>query len=277
MGLILKLWSLEQPESDRALGLETPQQYKERWVSIRVFYCMGFLLYFAFNVVVTGLWPYLKTLDPDADKTYLTYLFAMPSIMQLVFSPIFGWWTNRISSTRIPIIVSLVAFIVGHVLYAMVEDIPSHRKEILLLSRAIAGLATITSTIYRAYISSATTVAERTMTVSHRNLGLLAGSAFQPILSLLGDSELHLLGFIKLNMFTSVGWIGVALGSIVLAMMMPCVFKEHHIAVKEIAQKSNDVVMKGSSFSNNDLHYPPISLTLMAFALVMFGYKAVQS
>lgn len=63
MGLILKLWSLEQPESDRALGLETPQQYKERWVSIRVFYCMGFLLYFAFNVVVTGLWPYLKTVS----------------------------------------------------------------------------------------------------------------------------------------------------------------------------------------------------------------------
>lgn len=201
--------------------------------------------------------------------------------MQLVFSPLFGWWTNRISSTRIPIIVSLVAFIIGHVLYAMVEDIPSHRKEILLLSRAIAGLATITSTIYRAYISSATTVAERTMTVSHMNLGhtlgLLAGSAFQPILSLLGDSELHLLGFIRLNMFTSVGWIGVALGSIVLAMMMPCVFKEHHIAVKEIAQKSNDVIMKGSSFSNNDLRYQPISLTLMAFALVMFGYKAVQS
>lgn len=300
MGLLRKWWSLDQSESDRALSLETSEQYKERWISIRVFYCMGFLLYFAFNVVVTGLWPYLKTvssfllyakvllhichefqLDPEANKTFLTYLFAMPSVMQLVFSPLFGWWTNRISSTRIPIAVSLVAFIAGHVLYAAVEDIPAYRKEVLLLSRAIAGLATITSTIYRAYISSATTLAERTKTVSNMNLahtlGLLAGSAFQPVLSLLGKDGYRLFGFIRINMFSSVGWIGVALGSVVLAMMMPCVFKEHHIAVKEIALKNSDAVMNGSRISDDRLRYHPIGLMLMVFALVMFSYKAVQS
>nr|XP_019931030.2 major facilitator superfamily domain-containing protein 8-like [Aedes albopictus] len=281
MGLLRKWWSLDQSESDRTLGLETSEQYKERWISIRVFYCMGFLLYFAFNVVVTGLWPYLKTLDPEANKTFLTYLFAMPSVMQLVFSPLFGWWTNRISSTRIPIAISLVAFIAGHVLYAAVEDIPAYRKEVLLLSRAIAGLATITSTIYRAYISSATTLAERTKTVSNMNLahtlGLLAGSAFQPVLSLLGKDGYRLFGFIRINMFSSVGWIGVALGSVVLAMMMPCVFKEHHIAVKEIVLKNSDAVMNGSRISDDRLRYHPIGLMLMVFALVMFSYKAVQS
>nr|XP_029732114.1 major facilitator superfamily domain-containing protein 8-like [Aedes albopictus] len=258
MGLLRKWWSLDQSESDRALSLETSEQYKERWISIRVFYCMGFLLYFAFNVVVTGLWPYLKTLDPEANKTFLTYLFAMPSVMQLVFSPLFGWWTNRISSTRIPIAISLVAFIAGHVLYAAVEDIPAYRKEVLLLSRAIAGLATITSTIYRAYISSATTLAERTKTVSNMNLahtlGLLAGSAFQP-------------------------WDGLALLWVPSCwpMMMPCVFKEHHIAVKEIVLKNSDAVMNGSRISDDRLRYHPIGLMLMVFALVMFSYKAVQS
>lgn len=60
MGLIPKWLDLEQPDSDRALGLESPVEYRERWISIRIFYFMGFLLYFAFNLVITGLWPYLK-------------------------------------------------------------------------------------------------------------------------------------------------------------------------------------------------------------------------
>lgn len=219
-------------------------------------------------------------MDPDADKTFLPYLFAMPSIMQLVFSPIFGWWNNRLPSARVPIVIALVAFVVGHVVYAVLEDIPLYRKEILLLSRAVAGLATITSTIYRAYISSATTISERTQTVSHINLahtlGLLAGSAFQPVLAQLGTDGFLLLGFIRFNMFTSMGWISAVLGCIILMLMMPCIFKDHHIAVKEIAMQNSDAGMD-KMWILDRLRSHPIGLTLVAFALVMFGFKAVQS
>ncbi|XP_062556574.1 major facilitator superfamily domain-containing protein 8-like [Armigeres subalbatus] len=280
MGLLKNWWSLEQPESNRALGLETPVQYKERWISIRVFYCLGFLIYFTFSAVVTSLWPYLKTLDPEADKQFLTYILALPSFMQLVFSPVFGWWSNRISSARIPIVVSLVSFICGHVLYAVMEDIPVYRKEILMMSRAMAGLVTAATAINRAYISSATTVAERTMTVSHVNLGntlgLLAGSAFQPIVSFLGKKGFCLLGFIRLNMFSTVGWIGVIFGFFVFALMMPCVFQEHHIAVKEVMM-NNGELKDGSKLPVERLHYQPIVLTLVAFASIMYGHTTFNS
>ncbi|XP_062564491.1 major facilitator superfamily domain-containing protein 8-like isoform X1 [Armigeres subalbatus] len=280
MGLFQKWWSLEQPESNRALGLETPVQYKERWISIRVFYCLGFLIYFTFYAVITGLWPYLKILDPEADKKYLTYILALPSIVQLIFSPLLGWWSNRISSVRIPVLVSLMSFIVGHVIYAIMEDIPVYRKEILLISRGMAGMVTAASAINRAYISSATTVAERTGTVSRVNfcntLGLLAGSAFQPILSLMGKEGFHFLGFIRLNMFSTIGWIGAIIGSTVFALMMPCVFKENHIAVKEAMMKNEEAMKDGSKLPVEPLRYQPIVLSIVAFTFVVFVQIAVQ-
>lgn len=200
--------------------------------------------------------------------------------MQLALSPIFGWWNNRLSSARVPIVIALVGFIIGNVIYAILEDIPIYRKEILLLSRAVAGLATITSTIYRAYISSATTISERTQTVSHLNLahtlGLLAGSAFQPALAQLGTDGYRLLGFIRFNMFTSMGWISAALGSIILVLMMPCIFRDHHIAAKEVLMLNSDAGMD-KAWTPDRLRSHPIGLTLVSFSLVMFGFKAVQS
>lgn len=61
MDVIRKFVSLKQPENDRALGLETPSEYRERWISIRVMYYNGFLIYVAFGIITTSVWPYLKS------------------------------------------------------------------------------------------------------------------------------------------------------------------------------------------------------------------------
>jgi MFS transporter, ceroid-lipofuscinosis neuronal protein 7 len=39
--------------------LETEQEYKERWKSIRVIYFTMFLMSLGFSIVLTGIWPYL--------------------------------------------------------------------------------------------------------------------------------------------------------------------------------------------------------------------------
>lgn len=61
MGVLGKLFTLKQSESDRLLGLESPKEYRGRWISIRVIYYMGFLIYLAFGIVATSIWPYLKS------------------------------------------------------------------------------------------------------------------------------------------------------------------------------------------------------------------------
>lgn len=61
MSVLGKVFTLKQPESDRLLGLESASEYRERWISIRVIYYMGFVIYLAFGIVATSMWPYLKS------------------------------------------------------------------------------------------------------------------------------------------------------------------------------------------------------------------------
>uniref|UniRef100_A0A8D8G1G4 Major facilitator superfamily domain-containing protein 8 n=2 Tax=Culex pipiens TaxID=7175 RepID=A0A8D8G1G4_CULPI len=58
---MVKWITLKQSDKDRSLGLETGAEYRQRWVSIRVVYFIGFLMFLAFGIVATGIWPYLKS------------------------------------------------------------------------------------------------------------------------------------------------------------------------------------------------------------------------
>jgi ceroid-lipofuscinosis MFS transporter 7 len=44
-------------ESD---SLETPQEKKERIISIRIIYFTMFLMSLGFSIILTGVWPYLN-------------------------------------------------------------------------------------------------------------------------------------------------------------------------------------------------------------------------
>lgn len=219
-------------------------------------------------------------LDPATEKVFLTYVFAIPSVLQLVCSPLFGWWNNKLKSIRVPIVFFIVTFILGHVLHALIGEINFHGKYMLLLSRGLIGISTVSCTIYRAYMSSATTVAERTKAMSFLSLaqtgGLLAGSALQPIFSLLGEEGFIFMGLIRVNMYSAVGWFCTALGCINLVLMMPFVFKDHQIALKE-AVKGLDTKTTKAVWKSSKLEYLPINLMLTAFALLMFVYIAVQT
>lgn len=106
--------------------------------------------------------------------------------------------------------------------------------------------------------------------------GLLAGSALQPIFSLLGEEGFIFMGLIRVNMYSAVGWFCTALGCINLVLMMPFVFKDHQIALKE-AVKGLDTKTTKAVWKSSKLEYLPINLMLTAFALLMFVYIAVQT
>lgn len=41
-------------------GLETLDEYRSRWRSVRVIYFTMFLMSLAFSIILTGIWPYLN-------------------------------------------------------------------------------------------------------------------------------------------------------------------------------------------------------------------------
>ncbi|XP_055596939.1 major facilitator superfamily domain-containing protein 8-like [Uranotaenia lowii] len=273
-------WKTQQKESDRTLGLETEEECRKRWISIRIIYFNGFLVYLAFSIIGTSVWPYLNSVDPDAGKVFLTYVFAIPSLMQLVCSPLFGWWNNKLSSIRMPMALFLILFIIGQIMYSTVEEFPVHRKYVMLTARALVGISSVCCTIYRAYVSSATTVAERTMTMSilslAQTLGILAGSVFQSLFAIFGEEGYRVLGLFRLNMYTASGWFCAVLGVVNLVLMLPSIFQDQLIAVKE-AMKGLGVTDKKDVYKTLELQHLAILLMLVAFALLMFVYSGYQT
>ncbi|XP_058458939.1 major facilitator superfamily domain-containing protein 8-like [Malaya genurostris] len=218
--------------------------------------------------------------DPDAGKLFLTHLFSITSVLQFVGSPLFGWWSNKLQSVRMLIIPFVAAFIVGQILYALAEEFPVHQKYVILLSRVLVGISMVSCSIYRSYISAATTVAERTRTTSYLSLahtaGLLCASILQPLFSSFGEEGFRIPGLFRINMHTVVGWFCALLGVINLILMLPCIFKDHNIAVKEAAHDQNGAATRNRCRSI-EVQGLPIILMCTAFALFMFIFSTFQT
>ncbi|XP_058458935.1 major facilitator superfamily domain-containing protein 8-like isoform X2 [Malaya genurostris] len=281
MELLVKWFTLTQSESDRLLGLETETEYRQRWISIRVIYFTAYLVYLAFGIVATCLWPYLSTLDPEAGKIFLAYLMSVPSVLQLVLSPVLGWWSNKVRSVRTVIIPLLVSFVIGQVVYAIADEIPTNKKFVLLVSRILIGISMVICAIYRSYMSAATTVAERTRATSYLSLahtaGLLSASVFQPIISAFGEEGFRILGLFRLNMHTAVGWLCALLGCINLILMLPYFFRDQNIAIKEATKAAKGQVQSPEDPKQLESKSLSIALMCVAFALLMFIYAGYQT
>uniref|UniRef100_A0A1B6IJT6 Major facilitator superfamily (MFS) profile domain-containing protein n=1 Tax=Homalodisca liturata TaxID=320908 RepID=A0A1B6IJT6_9HEMI len=224
--------------ANNTISLETEEEYKERWNSIRVMYFTMFLMALGFSVVLTGVWPYLDELDPSAGKEFMGYVVAANPLAQMVFSPLVGWWGNRRGSVRLPLVMSLLLFTGASAAYSMLEAVPSHRKYWMLLSRFFIGVSSANIAICRSYLSAATKVKERTGAVSMVSLaqvlGFIVGPGLQAIVTPLGEKGKTLLrGWITLNMYTAAGWINVLLGIINAALFSPVFFVERPIAARE--------------------------------------------
>uniref|UniRef100_A0A1Q3FSD9 Putative transporter/transmembrane protein n=2 Tax=Culex tarsalis TaxID=7177 RepID=A0A1Q3FSD9_CULTA len=277
---MVKWITLKQSDKDRSLGLETGAEYRQRWISIRVVYFIGFLMFLAFGIVATGIWPYLKSLDPSVSKVFLGYAFAVPPLGQLIVSPFFGWWTNKLPSIRMPLVLLVIIFTIANVLYAVIEEFQDHRKYILLITRGLVGIATSAVTICRAYISSATRLSERTKTISYMSLaqclGLMIGPIMQSLFSGIGEAGFQVFGLFRVTMYSVAGWICVFLGLFNLILLLPAIFNDSPIAVKE-AMKSQGATNAKETWKSIELQYFSITIMITAFSVLMLVYVAFQT
>lgn len=93
----------------------------------------------------------------------------------MIFSPLFGWWANKVSSIRIPFTVSLFVFCAASALYSSLDFIESNAKYWMLIARFLVGVSSANIVICRSYLSSATTLSERTKAVSILTLAQTLG------------------------------------------------------------------------------------------------------
>eukprot|EP01137_Pigoraptor_chileana_P007365 Opistho-2@52851 len=170
--------------SDGGAGTEF---YRKRWNSIRIMYLTTFLTSIAFSILMTSLWPFLEK-ELGGTESFLGMVVGAYSLGQTIGSPIFGYWSNA-RPYREPLIVSTVINGLGNVMYCFSKWPAHHNTWFLLVARFIVGFSGGNVAVSRAYVSGATTLAERTHTMAMLSacqatgfiVGPLFGAAFSAL------------------------------------------------------------------------------------------------
>ncbi|CAG9822815.1 unnamed protein product [Phaedon cochleariae] len=262
-------------------NLETVQQYRERWRSIHIIYFTMFLISLGFSIIVTGVWPYLDKMDPTAGKEFMGFVVAANPFAQMIFSPLVGWWSNKLGSIRVPMIFSLLLFTIASAMYSSLELFSSHRKHWMLWSRFLVGVSSANIAACRSYLSAATRYSERTKAVSMISLaqvlGFVIGPAIQAAVVPLGGEGTWLIkNHLKLNMYTASGWINVFLSLLNIYLFFPKVFKEHRIAVKEAMLKHGKNNVHETWKEETPNYFSAWSL-IVAFFVIVFNFMLLET
>ncbi|XP_033615802.1 major facilitator superfamily domain-containing protein 8 isoform X4 [Fukomys damarensis] len=212
--------------------IETQENYKSRWRSIRILYLTMFLSSVGFSIVIMSIWPYLQKIDQSADASFLGWVIASFSLGQMVASPIFGLWSNY-RPRKEPLIISIFISVAANCLYAYVHVPASHNKYYMLIARGLVGFGAGNVAVVRSYIAGATSLQERTSSMANTStcqaLGFILGPVFQTCFALIGEKGVTW-DVIKLqiNMYTAPVLLGAILGVLNIILIL-AVLREHRV------------------------------------------------
>lgn len=128
---------------------------------------------------------------------------------QMIFSPLFGWWSNKIKSIRLPLLASMAIFCLSSALYSALdlEFLKENVKYWMFAARFFVGVSSANIAVCRSYISAATTLKERTNSVSMMSfaqvLGFVIGPALQAAVTPLGTDGFLFMNTFTINMYTA--------------------------------------------------------------------------
>ncbi|XP_077869291.1 major facilitator superfamily domain-containing protein 8-like [Saccoglossus kowalevskii] len=211
---------------------ETTREYRSRWLSIRIMYLTMFVASIGFSLVVTSIWPYFKSVERNADTTFLGWLVAAYSLGQFVASPIFGLCSNYLP-TKVPLSISLVVGIAANILYAFAGSFASNSGTIMLIARIGVGVSAGNIAVVRSYSSGSTTLKERTPAMANLSaaqaLGFILGPVVQTAFAPVGERGVDWDAIkLRVNMYTIPALLSAALGLVNLVLVLG-LFRHHHV------------------------------------------------
>lgn len=72
----------------------------------------------------------------------MTLAVAANPLGQMIFSPLIGWWSNKLGSSRLPMLITLAIFTFASGFYSILEILPiESRKMAMLVSRFLVGVS----------------------------------------------------------------------------------------------------------------------------------------
>ena len=70
------------------------------------------------------------------------FVVAANPLGQMIFSPLVGWWSNKLGTIRLPLLLTLSLFTFASGLYSILEILPMRSRKIwMLLARFLVGVS----------------------------------------------------------------------------------------------------------------------------------------
>jgi ceroid-lipofuscinosis MFS transporter 7 len=69
------------------------------------------------------------------------FIVAANPLGQFIFSPVFGYWTNKAKSLRTPFVVSLIIFAIASGVYSCLDIVENHVKYYMAIARFFVGVS----------------------------------------------------------------------------------------------------------------------------------------
>ena len=208
------------------LNYERFRQFNERkWWSIRLMYLVLFVVQINDASKITYMYPYLKVLNPEVSDVFYSWVVGVYPIGIMIASPLFGFWYNRVS-TRQPISFNLILLALSNLLYSCCNLFPPNVAIwIMFISRFLMGVSTSSKAVINSYITSATTLQERTVVMSSLFIAIPLSVMLGPMIGLICQ-PLGYPGYtipyirVSINLYTAPGFIVSILAFINLILMI---------------------------------------------------------
>src|SRR4029078_113761 len=133
--------------------------------------------------------PYLDGLSPEAKGAAIGVLFSIFSLMQFVFSPVWGRISDRIGRKPV-LLISLAGSVVFYALYGFAVTLPPSEATLaiglMLLARVGAGIAGASVGTAAAVIADCTPPAKRAKRMALMCIAFGAGFTLGPLIAYFG-------------------------------------------------------------------------------------------
>ncbi|CAJ0605287.1 unnamed protein product [Cylicocyclus nassatus] len=263
---------------------------KTPWKSVYLAGACSFVQAAQFSIYISSMWPYLRTLDPDAVETQFGYIVALYSFAQCISAPCFGYWSNRIEQVRLPLLAGFCCMMLGNIIYLSLSFASRSRAAIMMIvARFIQGCGAGNMSLLRAYVSTSSSKTDRSRAIACVSGGIasgtLIGPAFQLLFTPLGPEGVYVLPFYRLHIYNSPALFSLMM-NIVGFLVLWFLFEENYDVLKADAAKMTKqlpspcviavLICIGTRFAQV-FSTSTIATLGSAFSMLMFDFNKEQS
>ncbi len=251
--------------------MSVPTESKRKGSALFIVWLVVFIDLLGFGIVLPVL-PrqvdrYLTDLSPEAKGAMIGILFSSFSLMQFLFSPVWGRISDRIGRRPV-LLISLLGSVIFYALYGYAVTLPASEATLavalLLVSRVGAGIAGASVGTAAAVIADCTTPEKRAKGMALIGIAFGAGFTLGPLIAFFG-----------LALFDDQRWGVGALASVLSAIALIVAL----ISFKETRNPANKAGKEFFSIGRTVevLRMPTVGTLILIYFLAIFAFANFEA